>query len=194
MKGFEGPSLLGKLLLALGVMVITALIIFTSWGSINPLNPGGPSGPATRFDSIIREASIKYGVEEVLIKAVMKQESDFDPAAKSGAGAQGLMQLTPPLVSDLGDEKTALGKQCRLRVTDPFDPEQNIKGGTCYLSYLLKRYDDRKEMALAAYKDGPGNVDKYNGIPPFDETQNYVRMVMRYYNDYKDQSPWTVAA
>ena len=136
----------------------------------NPSAGGGTvsaAGSTINLDAIFQKASDTYNVPVELLKAVAKAESNFDPTAESHAGAKGIMQLMPGTANALG-------------VTDPFDPEQNIMGGAKYLSQQLARYDGNEVLALAAYNAGPGNVAKYNGIPPFKETQNYISKVMAY--------------
>ncbi|QAT50776.1 lytic transglycosylase domain-containing protein [Caproiciproducens sp. NJN-50] len=118
------------------------------------------------LDDIFDRASRTYGVPENLLKAVAKAESGFQADAVSRCGAQGIMQLMPSTARSLG-------------VTDSFDPEQNIMGGAKYLGSLLGKYGDAK-LAVAAYNAGSGNVDKYGGVPPFSETQNYVEKVLSY--------------
>ena len=116
----------------------------------------------------VKEASEKYGVEEKLIKALIKQESGFNPNAVSSAGAKGLMQLMPATAKHLG-------------VKDVFNPKENIEGGVKYLRQMLDKYNGNKILALAAYNAGPGAVDKYDGIPPYRETQNYVKSILKDY-------------
>lgn len=116
------------------------------------------------MDEMFKEAAKKYNVPENLLRAVAQTESDFDPKAVSGCGAVGVMQLMPGTAKDLG-------------VSDPYDAEQNINGGAKYISSLLKKYGGDVDLALAAYNAGPGNVEKYGGVPPFKETQNYVRKI-----------------
>lgn len=115
--------------------------------------------------SMISRIAKKHGVDEKLVNAVIKQESGFNPKAKSHCGAMGLMQLMPATAKGLG-------------VTDAYNPVQNVEGGVKYLKNLLTKYNGNVILALAAYNAGSGAVDKYDGVPPYPETQNYVKKIL----------------
>ncbi len=121
---------------------------------------------------IIRRHASSYHLEEALLKAVIKVESDYQPSVVSKKGAQGLMQLIPETAKD-------------LKVSNPFDPYENIRGGSEYLRMMLDLFNDDVELALAAYNSGPNAVKRYGGIPPYDETRNYVKKVKHYLDYYR---------
>lgn len=145
---------------------------YQNWGGSESAVLPSYSKNKNLYDGIIAQAASTHQVDSGLIKAVMHTESGFNPNARSPVGAQGLMQLMPATAR-------------RFAVSNAYDPAQNVLGAARYLSFLLKRFNYNTELALAAYNAGEGNVDKYRGIPPFRETQDYVRRVMsRYKNLY----------
>ncbi|MBL9023266.1 MAG: lytic transglycosylase domain-containing protein [Myxococcales bacterium] len=126
----------------------------------------------TRYDKWIRQAATLYQLPEELVRAVIKVESDYDPRAVSGAGAQGLMQLMPETAT-------------RMQVRDPFDPRENIFGGVRYLRVLANLFNGDLDLTVAAYNAGEGAVARYGGVPPYPETQDYVVRVRTYYSAYR---------
>ena len=141
-----------------------ALAQATGSVQLQPIGKGGPQF-APYIESLISKYAGQNGIAPELVRAVIRQESDGNPRDVSHAGARGLMQLMPEEIHELG-------------VTDPFDPEQNIAAGTRLLSGLLKQYKGDTPLALAAYNAGSGAVQKYGGIPPYKETQGYVKRIM----------------
>jgi soluble lytic murein transglycosylase-like protein len=143
-----------------------------------PSAASASSRPATtpdEYDAYIREAASLYQIPEALVRAVIRVESNFDPRAISRANAQGLMQLIPATAE-------------RMLVTDPFDARQNVLGGTRYLRVLANLFNGNLQLTLAAYNAGEGAVIKYNGIPPYEETQAYVSKVLEYYDLYRGKN------
>ena len=128
---------------------------------------------SANVDEIIETFSDKYGVDSDFIKAIIKQESGFNPKATSKKGAMGLMQLMPKTAKSLG-------------VTNAYNPWENIEGGVKHINRLLKKYDNNYELALAAYNAGEGAVKRYGGIPPYKETQNYVNSIISSFNKLKE--------
>ena len=149
-------------------------------------SPVGPVGPASgtpvdgQFADQINAAAQKYGIDPALLKGLIRQESNFNPNAQSPAGAAGLCQLMPGTAAALG-------------CTNPLDPAQAIDAGAKYLSQQLKAFGGDPRKALAAYNAGPGAVQRYGGVPPYAETQNYVRAVMGFADQYRTQSPTPAA-
>lgn len=141
---------------------------YGNWGSSEASVKPSMSRNRNAFDELIRAAAVRHNLDFGLVKAVIHTESGFDPRARSGPGAQGLMQLMPATAA-------------RYRVQDVWDPAQNIEAGSRHLRHLLNRYNDLS-LALAAYNAGEGNVKKYGGIPPFAETRDYVERVTGRFN------------
>jgi len=140
-----------------------------------------PTSGDAELDRIIFEAGEKQGVDPRFIHAVIWQESKYKVDARSHAGAQGLMQLMPATAKRFGCEH-------------PDDPQENITAGTKYLSWLLKRFAGNVELALAGYNAGEGSVDKYDGVPPYNETQNYVKIISQRYGKMYHPVPKEVTA
>jgi soluble lytic murein transglycosylase-like protein len=149
----------------------------TSSSTTTPTTLGG--GTPTQYDSQITAAATKYGIDPALLKGLIRQESNFNASAQSGAGAQGLTQLMPATARSLG--------------VDPTDPAQAIDGGAKYLKQQLDRFGGDASKALAAYNAGPGAVAKYGGVPPYAETQNYVKSVLAFADQYRAAAATTAA-
>lgn len=143
---------------------------YRNWGNSEASVLPSYSRNKNAFDHIIQQAAQQHGVSEGLIKAVMHTESGFNVNARSPVGAQGLMQLMPATAR-------------RFNVSNAYDPHENIMAGAKYLAWLLKRFNGNTTLALAGYNAGEGNVTKYGGVPPFRETQDYVRRVTSRFNN-----------
>jgi soluble lytic murein transglycosylase-like protein len=141
---------------------------------------GGAGGPVP-YAAEIEAAAARHGVDPALLKALIRQESGFDPSARSPAGAAGLTQLMPGTAASLG-------------VTDPLDPAQAIEGGAKYLRQQLDRFGGDERLALAAYNAGPGAVQRHGGVPPYAETQAYVTKVLGFAQEYRAQALATTPA
>jgi soluble lytic murein transglycosylase-like protein len=136
--------------------------------------PGAPAMvPPAQIDALVNDNAQSQDVDPALIKAIIANESGFNANATSNVGAQGLMQLMPGTAAGLG-------------VTDAYDPSQNVAGGTKYIKGLLQKFNGDVRLAVAAYNAGPGAVEKYGGVPPYAETQNYVQNVLASYAKYRD--------
>jgi soluble lytic murein transglycosylase len=127
-----------------------------------------------QYDHLIKEISKQYRINPALVKAVIKAESNFDPYAVSKKGARGLMQLMPATMKD-------------LQVYNPFHPRDNINGGVKFLKQLLERFNNDLSLSLAAYNAGPNAVEQYEAIPPYAETQHYVKKVLNYFDRYRQE-------
>lgn len=134
----------------------------------NAIQANTQSATKSQILNVVNQIAEKHGVDEKLVQALIKQESGFNPKAKSKAGAMGLMQLMPSTAKNLG-------------VQDPYNIVQNVEGGVKYLKSMLNKYNGNVILALAAYNAGPGAVDKYDGVPPYKETQNYVKNILANY-------------
>ena len=145
---------------------------FSYYRGITSVAPAFISARSHEFHDIIVSYARRYGLDPSLVKGVIHAESAFNVRAVSPKGAQGLMQLMPDTARLLG-------------VRNPFQPQQNIAGGTLYLSQLVTRYSGNVKLALAAYNAGPGAVEKYGGIPPYRETQQYVQRVLQLAQRYR---------
>ena len=140
-------------------------------GPVSTIRPAAPAVQSAALNDTILRHARQHRVDPALVRAVIKAESDFDPTAVSRAGAMGLMQLMP---------HTAL----RLNVRDPYNPEENVRGGAQYLRYLLDRFHGNVPLALAAYNAGETRVERYRNLPPIEETRHYVSKVLRFYHAF----------
>ena len=161
-----------------GVLTFTNVPNHGGYRRVIRENNGTVSGPSAlrgSYEELIRSASGRYNVDADLIRAIIRAESDFRFDARSHKGAMGLMQLMP--------------ETARLHnVGDAYDPSENVEGGVRHLKMLLDRYQGDWQLSLAAYNAGSAAVEKHGGIPPFAETKEYVRRVLRFYDSYRGNS------
>jgi len=173
----------------LGIIILTILVVLIVLLAVVPYLTGEDAGPKTPYDHIIKIAANQYRVESVMIKAMMKVGSDFDPFLSGDR--IGLMAITQRIINDLRSGESS--KHCdKMEVKDPQDTEQNIEAGTCYFSYLLDRYNNNKLQALVAYHWEPSKLD---GVGKDIEkapsvSRNYEKNVMEFYNEYKKDIGW----
>ena len=146
-------------------------VYFTNIPTTNKFRYYRSEGKTYQLENLITHFAQKFQLDRSLIKAIIKVESDFNPQTVSTKGAQGLMQLMPETALEVG-------------VTNPFDPADSIYGGSLYLRKMLDSFDRNLDYALAAYNAGPGAVRRYGGIPPYEETRNYVKRVKHYFDFY----------
>jgi soluble lytic murein transglycosylase-like protein len=148
----------------------------TPYATSTPTNTIAAGGNrSSQYDTLVTAAAQRYGIDPAVLHGLIQQESSFDPSSTSGAGAQGLTQLMPGTASSLG-------------VTNPLDPTQSIDGGAHYLREQLDAFGGDVVKALAAYNAGPGAVKRFGGVPPYAETQDYVKKVLGYANAYRSAS------
>lgn len=178
-----------KLVIVCGYLFLTILALFpsTSFSNRAEANTALPSSGLTtlitpspkesqtsvsNYDHLIKAACRKHSMDPALVMAVIHAESRFDPQAVSPRGAKGLMQINPITIRELG-------------INDPFNPQLNIDGGVRYLKRLMDTFDGDRKLALAAYNAGPTQVYRHNGVPPFKETQDYLKRVFQYLTFYR---------
>ena len=147
----------------------------------SPQGASSLSSASSPYDALIEQAAQRNGVDPAILHGLIQQESGFDPSSTSGTGAAGLCQLMPSTAASLG-------------VTNPLDPAQSIDAGARYLKSQLDAFGGNPSLALAAYNAGPGAVQRYGGVPPYAETQDYVQKVLGYANAYRAAHPVTGAA
>jgi len=146
--------------------------------SLTASSTGSPTEPSgtTPYDGLIEQAALRNGLDPAILHGLIQQESGFDPAAQSSAGAAGLTQLMPGTAASLG-------------VANPLDPTESIEGGARYLSEMMQSFGGNTSEALAAYNAGPAAVRQYGGVPPYAETEGYVSKVLGYAESYRHEHP-----